>query len=897
MAHALERKPRKPAQDKTTPVNYDPLHSASLKLPQKTEDGQLTFAAVYRMLWPKLREERKLARSTAKRYDSAMAQQILPKMALEVAFQDLDEDDFLAFWDRLCRADLSKSSLQIASIVIRTIMELAYDQGLTQTTLWGLPQYRILPEDGVPLEISPCADPEEEGERLADLAVRTPRSISLDVEFALAQGMIDNCRDHGELIAGLLMLCLGVRTSEATGFSYRHLTELCPGYPALVRYEVSSKDARTTHAGGKSNNAFRLLPLPQFLAAILQKRKKDLQEWYSKDKIENMPLACKGVDYTCRCTQRELNQIMKNMYQRAGVAEDLMRTAYQEMRADPDLAEDCEGRATAYLCRHQFATAMVYCGLSQGEIYTVMGHAEEDASVRKSDYSNPTAFCALADKMSRRPLVQILDHLAEGRTYVCEKQPVTVCSDGNVELFFPQAGIFEGSLLGIECGDRLELEEEGVNIMQQLPLCLPGDQPDTLSIRGALRTLGEQAWRAAIDKTVVLPSPAAMIERLDHESAPPSLHAIYPAANSRSQVSEIPQPTPLVAEEPTHQVLPQPTECVDILEPVRQDAAIRAGRPEPKVFGMAAVPGTLYLLSRNGEIRVLPDRYPICNRNLAGKWLLEERHAEPTALLCHKEWEPALVLAQDGMMYKIEAGQRLDSPEFCQPDHPAYQALRSGGILLQGPELGQSTGTITCLSRQGNIRRVSLERFRRIPLEGRQLIAVPEGDKLVSACLCSDQSDILLVSAQGKALRLSAKDVRAVTSPGSALYTGMALADEDHAILCCPYEANTEYLIITRSGRAVRRASSAEITPHGRGSQGVQGMQVGVDDQIAALLPAAPAILLVATSGKGLCIQTDSISLTTGVAKGMGIIKLRPPHAVLAVVGMENIEKTGPSCI
>ena len=103
---------------------------------------------------------------------------------------------------------------------------------------------------------------------------------------------------------------------------------------------------------------------------------------------------------------------MKNLYRLAGVAEDLMRTAYQEMRADPDLAEDCEGRATAYLCRHQFATAMVYCGLTPGEIYTVMGHAEEDESVHKSDFANPDAFCALADKMSRRPLVQFFDHLA-----------------------------------------------------------------------------------------------------------------------------------------------------------------------------------------------------------------------------------------------------------------------------------------------------------------------------------------------------------------------------------------------------------------------------------------------------------------------------------------------------
>ena len=175
-----------------------------------------------------------------------------------------------------------------------------------------------------------------------------------------------------------------------------------------------------------------------------------------------------------------------------------------------------------------------------------MGHAEEDESVHKSDFANPDAFCALADKMSRRPLVQFFDHLAACHTYSCEDQAVSVCADGDVDLYFPSGGIFEASLLGVEYGDNLREETEGVEILRQAPLCLPGNPSDTLSIRGALRELGKQAWRAAVDKTVVLPSPAAAIELLDHESAPPSLHVIYPAANSRPQaVVEIPQPTSL----------------------------------------------------------------------------------------------------------------------------------------------------------------------------------------------------------------------------------------------------------------------------------------------------------------------------------------------------------------
>ena len=162
----------------------------------------------------------------------------------------------------------------------------------------------------------------------------------------------------------------------------------------------------------------------------------------------------------------------------------------------------------------------------------------------------------------------------------------------------------------------------------------------------------------------------------------------------------------------------------------------------------------------------------------------------------------------------------------------------------------------------------------------------------MSACLCSAHADLLIVSARGKALRLAAKDLYVVISPGADLCAGMTLGDEDHAVLCRPYKTDTEYLFVTSSGRAVRLAASAELMPHGRGSQGVWQVRVGAGDQIAALLPAAPAVLLAATNGKGLCIGTDSISVTTGAAKGMGIIKLRPPHAVLTAIGMEYISSS-----
>ena len=190
-------------------------------------------------------------------------------------------------------------------------MDIAYEKGYTQTILWGLPLRKFEP----PQEKQDKQDKQEAlGNQLALEAIKIPKSITLETEFALAKSLLDNYDEHGELIAALIMLLTGVRTSEATGFSYKHLVELSPGYWGLVRYYVSKKDSRDTAGGGKTNNAFRILPVPKILVSILKERKKYLEKAFPGKDINSFPLACKGLDYRTRCTQKELNQKLKQLF-------------------------------------------------------------------------------------------------------------------------------------------------------------------------------------------------------------------------------------------------------------------------------------------------------------------------------------------------------------------------------------------------------------------------------------------------------------------------------------------------------------------------------------------------------------------------------------------------------
>jgi len=85
-------------------------------------------------------------------------------------------------------------------------------------------------------------------------------------------------------------------------------------------------------------------------------------------------------------------------------------------------------------------------------------------------------------------------------------------------------------------------------------------------------------------------------------------------------------------------------------------------------------------------------------------------------------------------------------------------------------------------ARSGGVRRNSLADFTRVNRNGKIAMKPDEGDGIVDVRLCTEDDDIVLTTAMGKALRCRVTDVRRFVGRTSSGVRGIKLAEGDEVI-------------------------------------------------------------------------------------------------------------------
>jgi len=126
-------------------------------------------------------------------------------------------------------------------------------------------------------------------------------------------------------------------------------------------------------------------------------------------------------------------------------------------------------------------------------------------------------------------------------------------------------------------------------------------------------------------------------------------------------------------------------------------------------------------------------------------------------------------------------------------------------------------------TRQGTVKKTSLEAFSRPRSNGIIALGLHEGDELMGAVLTDGEQDLILVSSTGRAIRFAESDVRAMGRTAAGV-RGKRLAG-NHVLIALLRAADGDILFASEHGYG-KRTVADEFPQQRRGGQGVIGIRV-----------------------------------------------------------------------
>ena len=189
----------------------------------------------------------------------------------------------------------------------------------------------------------------------------------------------------------------------------------------------------------------------------------------------------------------------------------------------------------------------------------------------------------------------------------------------------------------------------------------------------------------------------------------------------------------------------------------------------------------------------------------------------------------------------------------------------------------------------GTVKKTSLDQYSRPRSVGLRAVDLVEGDYLVGSAITDGNSDVMLFSSEGKAVRFSESDVRSVGRVSKGV-RGMRLPAE-HKVLSMIIPADNGYALTVSASGYGKRTNLTEFPTKGRGGKGMIAMQaskrngplVGV-----VQLFDRDEIMLISDQGTMVRTRCDEISVLGRNTQGVRVIRLRDQEIM---VGLARVEE------
>jgi DNA gyrase subunit A len=219
----------------------------------------------------------------------------------------------------------------------------------------------------------------------------------------------------------------------------------------------------------------------------------------------------------------------------------------------------------------------------------------------------------------------------------------------------------------------------------------------------------------------------------------------------------------------------------------------------------------------------------------------------------------------------------------------AYINVRS----LEDEEYINNHFIILC-SRQGTIKKTSLEAYSRPRQNGINAITVKDNDMLLEARLTNGTDEVLLASKQGKLVRFNESKVRPMGRNASGV-RGIRLAPEnDEVIGMITMSGNTKNVMVVSEKGFGKRSEMEEYRITNRGGKGVK--TINITEKTGTLVSIMDVddtndIIIINRSGLTIRLSVADLRVIGRVSQGVKLINLQNEDEIAAVTKVEHVEE------
>ncbi len=200
--------------------------------------------------------------------------------------------------------------------------------------------------------------------------------------------------------------------------------------------------------------------------------------------------------------------------------------------------------------------------------------------------------------------------------------------------------------------------------------------------------------------------------------------------------------------------------------------------------------------------------------------------------------------------------------------------------------------SLVIATKDGLIKKTHISEFKEVRKNGKIAIKLNEGDNLVSAVLVHEGDELLMASNNGKCLRFSESNVRAMgrTSHG---VKSMKIDEDEEIIDMIKLDPSLDILTVTEKGYA-KRTRPEDYRLQKRNGKGIKaGVFNEKTGKVVALKSVTADKDILAISSDGVMIRThaDSVNLVGRNSLGVRLMKVSANDAVVSVAIVERTKE------